>query len=181
MKGLKNADLSLRLAALQGEERHNALEKEFEELFELLWLPVCRYLSRILNNPAAAEELAQDAMLKLYQARLDGVVVAESRAWLFRAAHNLAIDRLRQDARQSALQLPIPEPPAGAERDLIEAERQRRFQLALRLLSPQENHVVELRAEGLRYREIGEVLGIKIPTVVTLLERAVEKLRTVVR
>ena len=43
-------------------------------------------------------------------------------------------------------------------------------------LSSRESQCMQLRAEGLRYREIAEILGVRVPTVQTLLARAVKKL-----
>ena len=51
-----------------------------------------------------------------------------------------------------------------------------RVQQALALLSPQEKQCLHLRAEGFRYREIGEILGLSQWTVVEFLRRALRKL-----
>ena len=103
------------------------------------------------------------------------------RAWLFRVAHNLAVDKVRR-AFPAFLSTQedwkcYADPAPDAEQVMVDRELRRRVRLSLRRLSPQERHCLELRAEGLRYREIAEVLGIKISTVVTFLERAVEKIR----
>ncbi len=47
---------------------------------------------------------------------------------------------------------------------------------ALARLSAQERNCVQLRSHGLRYREIAEVLAIRVPTVQTLLGRAMRKI-----
>jgi len=46
----------------------------------------------------------------------------------------------------------------------------------LKHLTLQERRCMELRAEGLRYREIAEVLSVRIPTVQTTLDRAIRKI-----
>jgi RNA polymerase sigma-70 factor (ECF subfamily) len=66
--------------------------------------------------------------------------------------------------------------PPEAETSLLRAERNRQVRGALALLSSQERHCLELRAEGLRYREIAEVLGLNISTVTTFVVRAVKKI-----
>jgi len=47
---------------------------------------------------------------------------------------------------------------------------------AMKRLSLQERQCLNLRAEGLRYREIGEILGIATPTVGEFLRRAIKKM-----
>jgi RNA polymerase sigma factor (sigma-70 family) len=59
---------------------------------------------------------------------------------------------------------------------LLAGERHRRLRAALSQLSPQQRHCLFLRAEGLGYREIGEVLGIGISTVATFLGRAIKRI-----
>jgi RNA polymerase sigma-70 factor (ECF subfamily) len=59
--------------------------------------------------------------------------------------------------------------------NLIEGERRRRLRMTLSRLSMQERQCMELRMEGLRYREIAEVLGTRISSVQSYLVRAVQK------
>lgn len=49
-----------------------------------------------LGDPMLAEEIAQEAILRLIAKQKEGVVVLQPRAWLFRAARNLAIDVIRR-------------------------------------------------------------------------------------
>jgi RNA polymerase sigma-70 factor (ECF subfamily) len=65
---------------------------------------------------------------------------------------------------------------ATPEQVALERERFRRMDKAVRALAAQERECLMLRAEGLRYREIGEVLGIPTSTVADLVERAIKKL-----
>jgi RNA polymerase sigma-70 factor (ECF subfamily) len=65
---------------------------------------------------------------------------------------------------------------ATPEQIALEREKFRRMDKAVRALGVQERECLMLRAEGLRYREIGEVLGIPTSTVADLVDRAVKKL-----
>jgi RNA polymerase sigma-70 factor (ECF subfamily) len=106
------------------------------------------------------------------------------KAWLFRAAHNLAIDRVRRsrhtqswDENDSLETLEAMADPAPAvEERLAELEKQEEVRALLCGLSAQERRCMELRTEGLTYREIGEILGVRITTVQTNLVRAIKKL-----
>jgi RNA polymerase sigma-70 factor (ECF subfamily) len=59
---------------------------------------------------------------------------------------------------------------------LLQKERLQRITVAMRTLSEQETECIHLRAEGLRYREIAQILGIGISTVADSLRRALAKL-----
>jgi RNA polymerase sigma-70 factor (ECF subfamily) len=59
---------------------------------------------------------------------------------------------------------------------VLEKEKFRRLAAAIRLLTEPERECLLLRTEGLRYREIGEALGIATSTVADIVERAIRKL-----
>jgi RNA polymerase sigma-70 factor (ECF subfamily) len=63
---------------------------------------------------------------------------------------------------------------------LIEREKMQRVQVAVKELSPQQRQCLYLRAEGLRYQEIADTLGVKVSTVAEFLKRAVTRLRKAV-
>jgi RNA polymerase sigma-70 factor (ECF subfamily) len=95
--------------------------------------------------------------------------------------HNLAVDLQRRRGVEGwAMKVVYEEArrdgAPNAEMALLQAERHRLVQAALSLLSPQERQVLELRAEGLRYREIAELMGLQVSTVTTFLLRAVRKI-----
>jgi RNA polymerase sigma-70 factor (ECF subfamily) len=158
--------------------------REIARLFEALRDPVFRQALRILRSPAEAEDVTQEVFLRLYGEMRAERNVQNPKAWLFRAVHNLSIDRARgsrhtqswneSDDSESCEGLADPEPPA--EERLAEVEKQEKVRSLLSGLSPQERRCMELRTEGLTYREIAEVLGVRITTVETNLARAVKKL-----
>jgi RNA polymerase sigma-70 factor (ECF subfamily) len=78
------------------------------------------------------------------------------------------------DASETWEALADPTPPA--EERLAAEENQEKVRALLSGLSPQERRCMELRTEGLTYREIAEVLGVRLTTVQTNLVRAVKKL-----
>lgn len=160
------------------------LERKVTELFELLRDPVYRYLTGVLGNSAEAEDLTQEVFLRLYALLQRGQAVGNARAWVFRAAHNLAIDQLRRKHAQhfeetadwEQIADTRPDLASSAEQKVIEREQQQRLRTALARLSPQERYCLDLRTEGLGYREIAEVLGISTSTVATFLSRGIRKI-----
>jgi RNA polymerase sigma-70 factor (ECF subfamily) len=59
----------------------------------------------------------------------------------------------------------------------LEKERRQRLQRAIEGLSPQQRQCLYLRAEGLRYAEIAQSLGIAVSTVAEFVSRATARLR----
>lgn len=162
-------------------ETSGAFDKEFslegtvKAVFQGLRAPVYRYLLGIVGNRTDAEDLTQETFIRLYNHLRAGQGVRNLRGFVFQIAHNLAVDfsRRPENGRTEDGEYERVDPEPDAERAMLAKEKLERF---LTSLSPQERRCVELRAEGLRYREIGEALGIRIPTVQTLLSRAVKKM-----
>lgn len=73
----------------------NGDRKAFAQLYEELRIPVYTVICRIVQNRATAEDLMQDVFFKIYNAP-PSVSVKNIRAWVFRLAHNAAIDELRK-------------------------------------------------------------------------------------
>jgi RNA polymerase sigma-70 factor (ECF subfamily) len=162
------------------------VEQEVIRAYESLRTPVYLYLAAVLGDASEAEDICQEVFLRLFTHSSDhGMVAAERvRSWVFRVGHNLAIDRIRTrksagffddgDPLPALLQLPDRSPApdeAMLERERLEAIRRR-----LAHLSSQEKHCLYLRAEGFRYREIAEILGITSSSVAEFLRRAIRKL-----
>src|SRR5215475_10905519 len=73
------------------------LEQEIIRLFEQWRAPIYEYLTLVFGHPAEAEEIVQDAFLQFYNARRDGQTIDNPKGWLFRVAHNLAVNRRKRD------------------------------------------------------------------------------------
>ncbi len=144
---------------------------------------VRRYAFAIIRDVAESEDIAQECFVRLMQALSRGVVVERPLPWLLRVAHNLAMDGLARRPREVALEdslaILMSDPEPDPEAALVERDRRARVQQALHLLSAQELRCWTLRAEGLRYREIADVLGVRTGTVTAFLVRAAEKLSSI--
>jgi RNA polymerase sigma-70 factor (ECF subfamily) len=133
--------------------------------------------------PAQAQEVTQEVFLRLFVTMRGGEDILNPRAWVFRVAHNLGL-KVRTKERHAQefspeLESVLPHPDGTPERELLRGERERRLREAILDLSPQQRQVLHLRAEGLRYQEIAETLGIATSTVGEFLRRAMNRLRKV--
>ena len=160
------------------------LEEQVTHLFDELRQPVRRYLLCLNVTSMEAEEIIQDTFLRLYQHLHSGGAVANLRGWIFRVAHNISMNELKRrkflapsgsqkGAEGSALSV---DPAPNPEEILIRKERMARTHAAISTLSERQKQCLYLRAEGFRYREIAELLGVTVSTVAELLHRAITKL-----
>ena len=141
------------------------------------------FLLRFLGERQSAEDLLQEAFLRVFASRDTYRPVAAFRTWLFTIARTLALDHLRArkgntalDPEQALARLTDPgaTPPEQVEaRELLE-----RLETAVLELPPAEREVLLLsRFAGLTHTEIADVTGISPGAVRVALHRALRRLR----
>src|SRR5260370_26593726 len=171
-------------AASSDEQATHTLHDEVEKAFEDARDDVYRYLLTLGLWPPQAQEATQDVFLKLYVALRQGDKILNSRAWIFRVAHNHGLNvRAREDVMQPFdpdLETRIIQRQNDPEQDAIEDEQMLRLNRAVAGLSEQQRNCLHLRAEGLRYHEIAQTIGISTSTVGEFLLRAVTRLKKAV-
>jgi RNA polymerase sigma-70 factor, ECF subfamily len=158
--------------------------EEVVELFEQLRTPLLRYLITLGLNVQDGEEVIQEVFLALFQHLKKGKRSDNLRGWIFRVAHNLALKQFRSTkSKIERASVPIGEvqaefvsPADTPEEVLVRANSEERIQAVIKALPEQDRRCLYLRAEGLRYREIAEALGVSLGSVANSLERAIGKL-----
>lgn len=135
--------------------------------------------SRMLNDRTEAEDVTQEALLRLWKLAPDWRRgEAQPATWLYRVVHNLCLDRLRR-RRSVALESvaePVDETPS-AESRLQTGARARALRAALAELPERQRVAVLLRHfEGLANPEIGKVLDISTEAVESLIARGKRRL-----
>jgi RNA polymerase sigma-70 factor, ECF subfamily len=150
-------------------------------LYSELRKPLLRYLVCLGITADEAQDVVQDAFVSLHRHLAAGGSQGNIRSWLFRVAHNAACNR--QKSYQQRFSAPLDAKveasaidEATPEQAVLENERLRQLYSAVRRLTHAERECLLLRAGGLRYREIGEVLGMATSTVGDTVERAIKKL-----
>ena len=143
------------------------------------------YAGRLLADRSEAEDVAQEAMLRLWRVAPDWrQQEAKVSTWLYRVATNLCTDRLRARKRRQtdALDL-VAEPEDGAPgvvAGLITADRMAALNAALAGLPDRQREAVVLRhIEGLTNPEIAEILHIGVEAVESLTARGKRTLTAV--
>jgi len=163
-----------------------SLEEQITDLFNTLSDSVFVYLVSVFGQEAAADadDVTQEAFIRLYKTLNAGEQIKNARFWLFRVAYNLAIDRFREqqfvtlldETQWREIEGKISDRNFNPEQQALKQEEFAQLNNAMKRLSRQERECLHLRAEGFRYREIGEILGIAVPTVSEFLRRAIKKL-----
>jgi RNA polymerase sigma-70 factor (ECF subfamily) len=169
------------LAGVQKRRAAMTLQDQVAQLFEEARDDVYRYLLSLGLYPPQAQEGTQEVFLRLYTTLKKGEEIQNPRGWIFRVAHNLGLKiRARQSSQvpydpelESKLAGTVLDPEQGA----IEREQSLRFHQAVERLSEQQRRCLLLRLEGLRYPEIGSVLGISPSAVGEFLRRAISRLK----
>lgn len=175
------ADFALTEAA--SATRPSPLEEEVISLFEQLRAPVLRYLLSFRIPVPDAEEVLQEVFLSLFQHLRQGKSRANLQGWIFKVAHNSALKCRLRSRRHSDrfnyvpdLAEAVADQHPNAEESLAATQRQTRLLAVVRALPEQEQWCLSLRAEGLRYREIAEVLGMSLGSVAASLEKSLSRL-----
>ena len=146
-----------------------------EALTRRLTPRVLAHAMRLLGDRAEAEDVAQEALLRLWRAAPDWEAgVAAPSTWLYRVTANLAIDRIRrrrpiapEDAASE-----VPDGAPGAETRLTDAARADALQAALARLPVRQRQAVVLRhLEGLPNPEIAAIMDIGVEAVESLVAR----------
>ena len=131
----------------------------------------------ILKNAHDAEDVLQDTYIQIYRAADRYRSNKNPMPWIFTIAKNLAYMKLREKNRVQAVPQEdwrdlLPETPAMTPEDRLV------LQSAMELLSDEERQIVMLHAAGdFKHREIAELLGLPLSTVLSKYHRAVKKLK----
>src|SRR4249920_2730485 len=142
------------------------LEEEVTELFELLRDPLFRYLLSFGLSVQDGEEIIQEVFLALFRHLKNGKPRDNLRGWVFRVGHNLALKvRQRHGSPSTRTESCAIDGSLDPEQQALYNQRQKRMSAVIRALPRQDRACLALRAEGIRYREIAEILGVSLGTV----------------
>ncbi len=151
------------------------------EIYDCYAESIYRYLYRLLGEAHVAEDLTSEVFLKLLQALGTSRAPKEQlQGWLYRVAHNLAMDWFRKQAKGT--HLPLHEELAGdsdpAMANLERRQTQQGLRAAIHQLTPSQQQVLILRfGEGRKLAEIGRLLGKSEGSVKLIQYRAIKRLQ----
>ena len=147
--------------------------KTFEQLFNDTRMSLWRYLRRVCGDRALAEDVFQEAYVRLLQRAPESFSHGDGRAYLYRLATNLLYDEFRARGRRQRWRRlwGIGEP--SAEPRLPRSE----IETAFERLTLRERTLLWLaHVEGHSHRQIAEIMGVREKSVRVLLARARQRL-----
>ncbi len=166
----------------------------FEQLVRAYDQSVLRHAMNLLRSPEEARDVYQEVFLKVFRNLHTFRFDCSFHTWLYRIVTNVCLDHLRKRGVRKE-ESPVVETGEGTvdrmenveevsahadpERSLWNRQLQDRIEEGLRDLTPRERMVFELRHyEGLRLRNIGEILGTTEDAAKNCLFRATQKMRS---
>lgn len=167
----------------------------FEMLVDRFQRKIVRFMNGWTRSPEQAEDLAQEVFLRVYKSRKNYMPTAKFATWLYRIAHNVASNHVRDSSLRREYQLSKAEntstagllieniaiAPSGFQpvRKLDREERSQIVLLALDALGERQRTAILLsKFEGMSYQEIAETMGLTVQAVKSLLMRARVNLKT---
>lgn len=149
---------------------------DFKDCYEKYYKVIYRHIAYLTGNTQSAEDLTQEAYIKLYQSPPAHTNVA---AWLSRVASNLAYNYLRDEKTRKAKE------PATADDDSekvisIEDAALRNYEIrkirkVLNALPLRDRTCLLLKFSGYKYDEIAEIISVEKTSVGTILARSQAK------
>ena len=152
------------------------IEQELAQLYADAAPGLLRYAVTLIRDKETSQDALQEIFLRYFVARQRGQRFTNPKAWLFRILRNHLLDILKSAAFNHEIQYV---PTVSDLRCELDAQY-RHTELSLemeKLLAPRELECVRLRAEGLRYEEIADVLAIRSGTVGAMLARVHQKMQ----
>lgn len=145
-----------------------------------------RYVRSCGVTQEAAEDIVQDAFVALFRHLQDGGARDNLRGWLARVSYRLALKHRQQLARRQRHEHAWDDwrrythRSDNPEAQLTASQHDARVQAAFRALPERERQCLLLRAEGIRYRDIGKTLGISLGSVAKAIAYAIRRLSNAV-
>ena len=166
----------------------SGVEGSFEELVRRYQRPISAYVYRMVGNYESALDLTQEIFIKVYSSLNRYRAEFKFSTWIYKIAHNAAVDHLRRTAtREQSLvvghegdqfDLPIESSLLSPEQESERRERRVEIETVVRALPANYRELIVLRhSRDLSYEEIVEVTGLPLGTVKNRLFRAREMMR----
>lgn len=160
----------------------------FEELVRRYQRPITSYVFRMLGDYDSALDVTQEVFIKVYNSLTKYSPEYKFSTWLYRIAHNAAVDHMRRNAvtpqsleaenPDGSFQIQLESTASSPEQDRQRSEWRTEIDTVVKCLPPAYRDLIILRhSRDLSYDEIAEVTGLPLGTVKNRLFRAREMMR----
>lgn len=165
----------------------NGDEAAFRQVYTHFFKRLYQFAFAMIKTRESAEEIVEDVFVRIWQQREGIPAIRNLRVYLYTATKNSALNYLSQKARQNITEpfdhiaIDLDGSVGTPEQLLITAETHRKIQTAVEALPPRCKMIFKLvREDGLKYREIAEILNISVNTIDAQMAIAVKKITTAI-
>jgi len=156
---------------------------KFSQMLSLYKDKMFRYAFNIVGSRFAAEDVVQEAMIKIWKKREQFAEIENKEAWCVTVTRNLAIDKVRAAKKRRAGDITeyhhISDSDPSPDVQLEHKDALQKVGVILDGLPPQQKEIITLRdVEGYTYQEIADILEISVDQVKVNLHRARKSLRS---
>ena len=158
-------------------------ETALAELYKLYYQKLIFFAKSILRTKELAEEVVEDVFIKLWCNRLEIVDIKNLNVYLYTAVKNTSLNRLSQQAKQLVsapfdfLNIELDNELANPQELMITAEMMNKMRHAIDTLPPRCKMIFRLiREDGLKYKEVAEILNISVNAIDVQMAIAVKKI-----
>ena len=153
-------------------------------LFERHHRALFNFFLRLTGDRQASEDMVQDVFLRMLKYRATYRPGSQFRTWMYHLARNVRIDRMRARPPEVELDTASHDPPSGeaSPGEIVDRDEQSALlrRAMARLPEDKRELLVLSRFQGLKYEQVGELLGCEVGAVKVRVHRAVKALRTIV-
>jgi len=156
----------------------------FDQIYKTHSNNLYRFLYFLFGNKEEAEDILQEAFIKLYHAFLEGQQINNIKAWLFRVASNLSTNILKRNSHLQKILSQHSDEVIGnltatqddAEQQIIRHQETKIMRQGIGSLLPRDQVVLALYLNGLVYEDIARAIKVRKSTIRTILFRAISRL-----
>ena len=149
--------------------------RAFDPLYERFSRPLYGFIRAQISDASEAEDVLHEAFMAVLREREKRTEMRSFRAWIFSVAHHLCLNRVR--ARKRPMPAPLEETAPAADRLMEQRQIAERLQHAVAKLPQALAEIYRLRASGLSYEEVADVLAVPLGTVKSRMHEMVKRLR----
>lgn len=178
---MNKTDILLCFTKISHEDDHTS----FKELYRFYFVRLFRFCQTIVHNKESAEEIVHNVFMKLWERRATAYQIENPDVFLYVSVKNSSIDYLRKSRSKKILRLDEIRDELvfsiDPERLMIQKEVSAAIRNAIMQLPPRCRQIFCLiREDGLKYKDVADILNLSIKTVESQMAIAVKKLATAI-
>ena len=158
--------------------------KQFNDIYQQHYATVFRLASKFTLGSHETNDIVQDVFVKMYLQMEAGVMILYPKTWLYKVATNACLNAFSRNKETHSIENIVHLETSVADSldlEIENADQQRILEKALHTLKENERAIVILYSEGLSYKEISEICGVRFSSIGKTLSRSLEKLKPLLK